>query len=209
MVVIIAVTISGIIAHMEDPLNVGAEILFPIFLFNAVYEAIQAIISRDSKPVMIRHTVNGILFLAGTVLPSVFERQSDMIVAAASVYAATLITSRISSMIVKPKPLNMILNILGIVTAVLLIGITNLDPSSFEQSDISSDIRIVIFGMFIICQCLVHIIQISFSKIKYDMLLKILRRSMAFEIRNVVCVFYTFRVFLYAGKAQPEGKHHR
>ncbi len=92
------------------------------------------------------------------------------------IYAAVMIFGRVMSIIMKRRKLNTVLNILAVIFW-LLAAITVI-----ILEDFGSFFAVIILGIMIPLQMLIRITQLSFARIRYDILINVIRRSMAPEI---------------------------
>ncbi len=188
----IAVLALGIqiLASPADTGEHSVALIFALFAFSCAVRAI--VTGKRDRLAFIMY----IVYAAGHVLNSVLlylMNESGKIVAVSFyIYAAVMIFGRVMSIIMKRRKLNTVLNILVIIFWLLAAIIVII------LEEFGSFFAVIILGIMIPLQMLIRITQLSFAHIRYDILIKVIRRSMAPEIlTGLLILIAAFSVGLY------------
>ncbi|MBR4344230.1 MAG: two pore domain potassium channel family protein [Lachnospiraceae bacterium] len=143
--------------------------------------------SANKLPFIRNIVIAGIYFI--TILVMIILKESGYAVTAIFIiYFVSAIFTRIISIIRKRKIWNILLNILLII---LWLGLIVLAASPYWNDAISA----MILGICIPIQMLIRVTILSFSRIRYDILSKVIKKSMAWEILSglmILIVSFSF-----------------
>ncbi len=155
-------------------------------MFNVCAATFGVIMLADILKIVSDYNANGkarvddiamVVILAAEIVITVFFRNvgicSDIMFIT---YCGALCIKRIVSVIYKPKPINISMNVLGVVFIVLLFTGVYGEP---EEHDF---FVFVMLALGIGCQMLARAMKLAMSHTRYDILLKVIRKSMALEV---------------------------
>ncbi len=118
-----------------------------------------------------------VVILAAEIIVAVFFRSFGISADIMFItYCGALCFKRVASVIYKPKPVNISMNIFGVLLAGWLFTGVYCDP---EEHDF---FVFVFIALGIGCQMLARAMKLAMSHTRYDILLKVVRKSMALEI---------------------------
>ena len=160
-----------------------------IFLFNTIAYLLSAFNTRNKKKIVfIKYLVIGISYFAISVMLIVIPTSSNVITYTFCVYILTVIFTRVMATIKNHRVYNIVWNsIVILLWALLLLG-----PFSEEWTDYYSS---VILGISIPIQMIVRVTVLSFSHFRYDILVNVVKKSMAIEILSglmILIVSFSF-----------------
>lgn len=188
----IAVLALGIqiLAAPQSTGEYSVALIFALFAFSC---AVCAIVTgkRDKLP-FIRYIVYASGYFLNSILLFLMKDSDIILVAAFYIYAALMIFGRVMSIIIRRRKVYTAINILAAVFWVLAALIVT------ASGEFGYFIVVIILGLTIPLQMLIRITQLSFAHIRYDILVKVIRKSMAAEIlTGLLILIAAFSVGLY------------
>lgn len=162
---------------LREDLSVDV-ILLAVFLLNAcacILSAFNA--GRAKKLRFTKYIVLGCTYFINAVLLYFFGSSGGIIIVFL-IYAASMIFGRVISMIKNHRVMNIVFNIIAIIFWTLVALGVALAPL-VEMND---NMALMVLAITIPFQMIIRVTQTSFAHIRYDILTKVIRKSMAVEI---------------------------
>ena len=172
----IAVLALGI-RILASPLSIGeysVTLIFALFAFSCAVCAIGT--EKRDRLEFSRYIVYASGYLLDSILLLLINENDIILIVSFYIYAAVMIFGRVISVIKRQRKVYTVLNILAIIfwlTALIVVLI---------PEGLGYVIVVIILGLTIPLQMLMRITMVSFAHIRYDILIKVIRRSMAAEI---------------------------
>lgn len=194
---LIMITMITALAYMDCDYELGVlkQPILTIFGAAAVADIIKAAkIGKKAGVDFVKYIIVAILYIVGFVLSAAAGSIPIMTLAAYTSYSLTLVVGRVCSLIKKHKKRNVFINIILFFMILFLF----LLPLSYYQLDDDSKraLPIILLLMFMF-QSLIRIIGISLSQIRFDILKRIVEKSMAVEILSGLALLIVSFSFVF------------
>ncbi|MBQ3842901.1 MAG: two pore domain potassium channel family protein [Ruminiclostridium sp.] len=144
---------------------------------------------KTNKLEFAKYIINGILFTVGSVLMLTFQEYGFAMTMVFVIYMFSLMIANIFSIIKKPRAANIVIQAIFITLWTLLVYCVICSAEEGGQLWAMS------FGIMIPVQMLIRVTRLSFAHIRFDILAKVIRRSMAVEILSglmILVVSFSF-----------------
>jgi len=174
--------------------DIGLDLFFTVFVLSTCAYVLSAIRAKEKHKIyFIKDMAIAGAYFVITMLIVLIPESSYLFTYVFVIYALTIIYTRIIRMIKKHKPWNIVLNVLSILfwMFMLLAAFYGLTYQTY---------LLMVLCISIPIQMLVRVTVLSFSHIRYDILVKVLRKSMAPEILSglmILIVSFSFALNLY------------
>jgi len=168
----------------------SAASIFALFAFSCALCSI--VTGKQDRLAFIRYIVYASGYFLDSLLLFLMKDCESIFAVSFYVYAAVMIFGRVMSVIIRRRKVYTALNILAVIFwlfAALIVMISG------EFGDL---LVVIMLGVTIPLQMLIRITQLSFAHIRYDILIKVIRKSMAAEIlTGLLILIAAFSVGLY------------
>lgn len=144
---------------------------------------------KTNKLEFAKYIINGILFTVSSVLMLTFQKYGFAMTMVFVIYMFSLMIANIFSIIKKPRAANIVIQAIFITLWTLLVYCVICSTEEGGQLWAMS------FGIMIPVQMLIRVTRLSFAHIRFDILAKVIRRSMAVEILSglmILVVSFSF-----------------
>ena len=179
---------------LYDFINIHTDLHFTVFVLNFCAYSLSAINARKKRKIdFVKYLVISAVYLVIALLLVLLEPETALICTLV-LYFASIIFVRVISIIKKHKVLNVIINIILILLMIYLI-VAALFSGLWDNF-----LSLGLLGILISFQMLIRITVLSFSHIRFDVLAKVLKKSMALEILSgllILIVSFSFAFTLF------------
>ena len=195
--VLIMITMITALAYMDCDFSLGVlkQPFLTIFGAAAVADIIKASkLGRSSGVDFVKYAIAAVLYIIGFIASAVAGSIYALVLATYIPYAVTLLVGRVCSLIKKHKKRNIFLFIIALIVIFWLF----LFAMSYRELDEEGQMTVpLILLILIMFQSLIRIIGISLSQIRYDILKRIVEKSMAVEILSGLALLIVTFSFVF------------